>query len=82
LNFIYEDGDGYALVEADSAELALQVVYQRDLDSEDHEMMRVSPFTLTEVTFGAEHQLAFELTTPVTAALVVHQHTKKGKYES
>lgn len=80
MNYIYEDGDGYALVEADSAELALQVVYQRDLDSEDHEMLRVSPFTLTEITFGVEHLLEFELRTH-KVALVVHHHTTKGKYE-
>ncbi len=70
MTYIYEDGDGYAIVEADNPELALKRIYQRDLASDDREMMRVSPFILREVTLGRKHRLEFELDTPVVNLVV------------
>ena len=64
MRYIYEDGDGYAIVEGENPEEALRRIWHRDLDSEDHEMMRVSPFALTEITMGQVHRLEFELKTP------------------
>ncbi len=66
--YMYEDGDCWSVVEADDEKQALGFIYEIDLNSEDGEMMQVSPVTLHEFTFGPKHKMEFELTPPQKVA--------------
>ncbi len=79
MRYIYDDGEGYALITAETPEKALRLIYQRDLDSEDHEMLRISPFDLTEITLGTIHHLEFTLK-PSEVELIVETTRTTASY--
>ncbi len=79
MKYIYSDGDSYKLITAESPEEALRLIWHHDLDSEDGEMMRISPFTLTEITLGQAHQVEFTLK-PAAVEMVINRSTPVGPH--
>ena len=65
-HYMYEDDDAWDWVIADDESKALELIFQRDLEGPDREMMRVSPVELYEFKFGVTHRIDFEVVPPKT----------------